>query len=89
MTKIQRATAIAEALLNRTPTQAEVARMVSAFCDLPEEAAGTPAEKLDTFLSKIRYLVLEQIKSTEAEASVVTARASARASVDMDFAETN
>lgn len=85
MTKAQRATAIAEAILNRVPTQEEVTRMVEAFWNAEEE--GTAAEKLNHFLSRIRYFLITKIKDAETHAGVLSVQASVGTQVETDFAE--
>ena len=89
-TALQRTRAIADALLNRPATDAQITRMVEANLGLhPVEVAElTQQQKLQRFLERQRLQMIQAVHAYERPAAVNEADVAVLANVTTDFTET-
>lgn len=85
-TYVQRATAIADALLNSTATIAQKKRIAKAFTPSLDDTATGP-EIAEAFVRAIREYVLDRVGQYESQAAMVAARVATVDSVGADFSE--
>lgn len=88
----QRAQAIADALLNKAATAAQVNRLGAALSrqdgDYATYSAGSATVKAQMLVAKIRAYCLNVVKSTDGQIAVTTALSNASSAVESEFTET-
>jgi hypothetical protein len=85
-TRTERTQAIANALINKTATAQQVAKMVNAFVPKGQENA-TNGEKLEIFLRSLRQYIIDRVKNAEANPQIETLRTEIFTLIDSDFKE--